>query len=49
VGPRRRYYALTELGGTLLRQFAQRNVLIFREPAVVERLEALLGEEEESA
>jgi DNA-binding PadR family transcriptional regulator len=42
VGPRRRYYALTDLGTALLRQFAQRNVLIFREPVVTERLEALL-------
>ena len=49
VGPRRRYYALTDLGGELLRQFAQRNILIFREPAVAERLEALLQEEEGSA
>ena len=46
VGPRRRYYALTDLGTALLRQFAQRNVLIFREPAVTERLEALLQEED---
>jgi DNA-binding PadR family transcriptional regulator len=44
VGPRRRYYALTDLGGELLRQFAQRNILIFREPAVAERLGAMLGE-----
>ena len=49
VGPRRRYYALTDLGGALLRQFAQRNILIFREPAVSGRLEALLQTEEGSA
>ena len=49
VGPRRRYYALTDLGGALLRQFARRNILIFREPAVAERLEALLQEEDGSA
>lgn len=49
VGPRRRYYDLTDLGTALLRQFAQRNVLIFREPAVMERLEALLREEDENA
>ena len=42
VGPRRRYYTLTELGAALLRQFIRRNILIFREPAVVERMEALL-------
>ena len=46
VGPRRRYYALTGLGTALLRQFAQRNVLIFREPAVAERLDALLQEKD---
>ena len=44
VGPRRRYYALTDLGGELLRQFTQRNILIFGEPAVAGRLEALLWE-----
>ena len=49
VGPRRRYYGLTDLGTALLRQFAQRNVLIFREPAVVDRLEALLQEEDRTA
>ena len=49
VGPRRRYYALTDLGTALLRQFAQRNVLIFREPAVTERLEAMLQEEDGTA
>ena len=48
VGPRRRYYALTDLGGALLRKFAQRNVLIFQAPAVVERLEALLQDKGES-
>ena len=42
VGPRRRYYALTELGTALLKQFVQRNVLVFWESAVRERLEALL-------
>jgi DNA-binding PadR family transcriptional regulator len=42
VGPRRRYYALTELGTALLREFTRRNILIFREPAIRERMEALL-------
>jgi DNA-binding PadR family transcriptional regulator len=42
VGPRRRYYALTELGTALLREFTQRNILIFRKPAIEERMEALL-------
>ena len=49
VGPRRRYYALTDLGGELLRQFTQRNILIFGEPAVAGRLEALLREKEGGA
>jgi PadR family transcriptional regulator PadR len=42
VGPRRRYYTLSDLGAALLREFIRRNILIFREPAVVERMEALL-------
>jgi DNA-binding PadR family transcriptional regulator len=41
VGPRRRYYHLTDLGTELLKQFVQRNVLIFQEPAVSRRLDAL--------
>ena len=42
VGPRRRYYALTDLGTALLQEFTQRNILIFREPALEGRMEALL-------
>ena len=42
VGPRRRYYHLTELGTELLKRFAQRNILIFQEPAVAARLADLL-------
>ena len=42
VGPRRRYYQLTELGAELLRRFARRNILIFQEPSVARRLDALL-------
>lgn len=49
LGPRRRYYALTGLGTALLRQFAQRNILIFRERAVNERLEALLQDDDGTA
>lgn len=41
VGPRRRYYHLTPLGTALLRSFAQRNVLIFQDPAVATRLKCL--------
>jgi PadR family transcriptional regulator PadR len=42
VGPRRRYYHLTELGTELLRRFVQRNLLAFQEPAVAGRLDGLL-------
>lgn len=42
VGPRRRYYHLTELGTALLQRFARRNILIFREPAVAFGLANLL-------
>ena len=42
VGPRRRYYCLTELGTVLLHRFTQRNILIFQEPAVASRLARLL-------
>ena len=45
VGPRRRYYSLTELGTMLLQEFTRRNILIFRESAVEERLESLLQED----
>jgi len=44
VGPRRRYYHLTELGTTLLKRFIERNILIFQEPAIAARLDALLSE-----
>jgi PadR family transcriptional regulator PadR len=46
VGPRRRYYHLTDLGAELLRRFARRNILLFREPSVARRLDALLQEDE---
>jgi DNA-binding PadR family transcriptional regulator len=46
VGPRRRYYHLTELGNELLRRFARRNILIFQEPLVADRL-AGLGQDPE--
>ena len=46
VGPRRRYYHLTELGTELLRHFTWRNILRFQEPAVAARLDALLQEDE---
>ncbi len=43
VGPRRRYYRLSELGAELLRQFTKRNILLFREPDVERRLMELVG------
>jgi PadR family transcriptional regulator PadR len=49
VGPRRRYYSLTDLGTALLREFVQRNVVVFWEPAVRDRLEALLQDEDGAA
>ena len=49
VGPRRRYYALTELGTALLREFTQRNILIFREPAIEERIKVLLQDNDGTA
>jgi PadR family transcriptional regulator PadR len=45
VGPRRRYYHLTELGVELLRRFAQRNILIFQHPSIAKRLSALLQDD----
>jgi PadR family transcriptional regulator PadR len=46
VGPRRRYYHLTELGIELLRRFVQRNLQVFQEPAVAGRLDGLLHDHE---
>lgn len=45
VGPRRRYYRLSALGTELLRRFARRNILLFHEPEVVERLARLTESE----
>lgn len=42
IGPRRRYYHLSELGTELLRRFTQRNILLFREPEIAERLAPLI-------
>lgn len=41
VGPRRRYYHLTDLGMELLRRFVRRNVLIFQTSAVASLLDDL--------
>ncbi|MBI5567214.1 MAG: helix-turn-helix transcriptional regulator, partial [Chloroflexi bacterium] len=42
VGPQRRYYQLTEIGLGLLRQFIQRNILVFEQPDVAARLRAVV-------
>jgi PadR family transcriptional regulator PadR len=42
LGPRRRYYHLTDLGLELLQRFVRRNILIFQKPPVAERLAASL-------
>ena len=42
VGPRRRYYDLTDLGMALLRRFTQRNLLVFQDPRVAPVLARLL-------
>ncbi len=42
LGPRRRYYHLTDLGIDLLQRFTKRNILIFQELAVSNRLARLL-------
>ncbi|MBN1581934.1 MAG: helix-turn-helix transcriptional regulator [Anaerolineae bacterium] len=41
VGPRRRYYRLCKFGDELLRQFTKRNILLFQEPDIAERLARL--------
>jgi len=43
VGPQRRYYQLTETGLKLLRQFVQRNILVFEQPEIAARLQAVVN------
>lgn len=43
-GPDRRYYTLTANGQNLLAQFARRNLLVFQQPEVAERLRVLLAD-----
>ena len=45
VGPQRRYYRLSEFGAELLRRFAQRNILLFQDPEVAERLARLFDDQ----
>ncbi len=42
IGPARRYYTLTAVGKTLLKQFIQRNILIFEKPEVAAMIEQAL-------
>jgi PadR family transcriptional regulator PadR len=44
IGPRRRYYHLTPLGKDLLRRFVERNIMLFYDPAVSQRLAAVVRE-----
>ncbi len=41
-GPQRRYYSLTDKGLSLLKEFVQRNILVFELPPVAKRIQALL-------
>ena len=43
VGPQRRYYSLTHAGQTLLAKFIQRNIFVFEEPEIAERIRAACG------
>jgi len=42
TGPSRRYYSLTELGRQLLADFITRNILVFEQPAIAARIQAVL-------
>lgn len=42
TGPQRRYYSLTNMGKNLLTEFIQRNIQVFTNPSVSERITAIL-------
>lgn len=42
IGPARRYYQLSDAGKVLLARFIERNVLIFQNPAVANRIGSFL-------
>jgi len=44
IGPKRKYYSLTEAGVALLTRFIERNILVFQEPSVEERIQAVLNQ-----
>jgi PadR family transcriptional regulator PadR len=43
TGPSRRYYSLTGPGRQLLADFITRNILVFEQPAIAERIQAVLN------
>jgi len=45
IGPRRRYYRLTETGEELLRLFIRRNILLFQSEPVSDRIAKILAGE----
>jgi PadR family transcriptional regulator len=45
-GPQRRYYCLTNKGLLLLREFIQRNILVFESETVAERIRAVIEEKQ---
>ena len=44
IGPKRKYYSLTKAGVALLAGFIERNILVFQEPSVEERIQAVLNQ-----
>lgn len=48
IGPPRKYYRLTEHGRALLRQFIERDILVFQHPEVAERIRRVLQNDGES-
>ena len=45
VGPPRRYYRPSAMGQELLQRFARRNILLFQDPDIIQRLTSLLAKE----
>ncbi|MBN2084955.1 MAG: PadR family transcriptional regulator [Anaerolineales bacterium] len=44
IGPKRRYYSLSRAGSAILAGFINRNILVFDNPAVRNRIQAVLLE-----
>jgi len=49
LGPQRRYYNLTKKGSLLLKEFIQRNILVFETSDVAARIQSVLNNEKPSA